>query len=297
MEIRWSLQGLENKIIGKINSSSNYSIKTLEEYSKRQLLGLFKSYSRQLNHIYGLQKNSALKVYNGWDRSCYILEFNDKPIGILVYKNDLLYEDSVIDTNHWYLEIKSFFLFDDFGEWHIWKLWDFFLSEVHKDYKNLDGLYVSVSKNKAKASLHMFKQMWFSPLYETYNKYLVDWDSEVFLFYPIWVNISSHYRSLIVSEPYFSQIKNGEKVVEGRVWKEFDHYKIWDVIVFHNKWETIQKQIKNIVKYNSLDEYLDNEWVGNCLPAFTKEEAIQRYDSTPWCGEEIQKYGITALRF
>lgn len=68
MEIRWSLQGLENKIIGKINSSSNYSIKTLEEYSKRQLLGLFKSYSRQLNHIYGLQKNSALKVSIQWMR-------------------------------------------------------------------------------------------------------------------------------------------------------------------------------------------------------------------------------------
>jgi hypothetical protein len=40
------------------------------------------------------------------------------------------------------------FLFEQHGEGHIWKLRDILLKEL-ENYKNIDGILVSVSKNKA----------------------------------------------------------------------------------------------------------------------------------------------------
>lgn len=292
------INDLQVKVARKIESQHSYKIKDLKEYSRQGLLNLFKSCSKQINHIYWSQKNSALKVIKAKDRNCYILELENKPIGILVFKNLPLLEEQAISSEKGYIELKSFFLFDRFWEGHIWKLWDFLLNEINQNYPDIDWIYVSVSKKKAESSLHMFKKMGFSPLYESYNKYTKDGDIEVFLYCPIGSELHSHSRELTLSEPYFSQLQNGTKTVEWRTGKNFEQYKIWDIIIFKNRHRILKKTITNITKYSSLEDYLDQEGVNNCLPwENSKEKAIEIYNKIPWYKEKIKKYWIIAFKF
>lgn len=261
-------------------------------------MNIFKAWSKQINHIYWSQKNSALKILEAKDRNCYILELENNPIGILVFKNLPLSEEQAIPSKKGYIELKSFFLFDKFWEGHIWKLWDVLLNEIAQNYSDIDWIYVSVSKKKAESSWHMFKKMWFQSLYESYNKYTSDGDSEVFLYCPLGSELLSHFRELTVSEPYFSQLQEGIKTVEWRSGRSFEQYKIWDTIIFKNKHRILKKTITNITKYSSKEEYLDQEGIDNCLPwEHDREKAIATYNNIQWYREKIKKYWIIAFKF
>ena len=53
-----------------------------------------------------------------------------------------------------------------------------------------------------------------------------------------------------------------------------------------------------MIKYNSIDEFLQNEWVENALPwVESVEEWKKIYYSIPHYKEKIEKYWILAFRF
>lgn len=291
------MEALQDYINSKINIVNEYGLKKLSMYTKEELIDIFKSCYKQLSPIYGSQKQSALKLLKWSDRDCIILEYKNRPIGILAFKNSPIHEESSIQTKNWYLEIKSLFLFEQHDEGHIWKLRDILLKEL-ENYKNIDGILVSVSKNKAPWSFNMFRNIGFNPLYEVYNKYKTDWDSEVYLYYPLHKNLLSKNRILTLKEPYFSQLSSCKKTVEWRSGKNFEYYKIGDVITFINWNKQISKKIANIIKYSSLEEYIENEWLENILPWIkTKEDAVRIYEWIPGYKEKIKKYGIIAFKF
>ena len=135
-----TLELRENQIASKINKDTNYKISTWSEYSQQQIFSVLRSYYRQLSPIYSNLKDNILKVIKKADRDYVFLEHNEKPIWILVFKNQLLSEESCIETKNWYIELKSMFLFDEFWKGHIWKLWEIFLNTIQRNYPNADGI-------------------------------------------------------------------------------------------------------------------------------------------------------------
>lgn len=286
------------KVISNKIKAADYHFSSLSQFSKEKILKVFKSFSKQLNPIYWSQKESFLKLLDGNDRDHFILEHQSKPIGVLAFKNSPQKEILSLENNVGYLELKSLFLFDDFWKGHIWKIWELLLQQIHEKYNNLDGVVVSVSKNKASWSLSMFQKLGFKELYEVYNKYTQNWDSEVFLYLPLQVDLFPKTYELPVYEPYFSSLMNGEKTTEWRTGKSYEKYKNGDSILFKNKWKVCQKTIRQVIKYPTLEAYLEQEWVENCLPwVKTTEEAIQLYQKIPKYKEKIKKYWMVAFRF
>ena len=179
------MRKLQEKILEKLNSKDkeNISINNLKNYTKNEILSIFKKLSKQINSIYWSQKKSFLKLLNFNDRNSYILELNWKKIWVLVYKNSFQNEEKKLNLKNWYIELKSFFLFDEFGKWNIWYLWDSFLQEIEKNFRDKsDWIYVTVSKTNANSSYEMFKKLWFEELYSVENEYF-EWNEESHLFY------------------------------------------------------------------------------------------------------------------
>jgi ASC-1-like (ASCH) protein len=107
-----------------------------------------------------------------------------------------------------------------------------------------------------------------------------------------------------IANPYFRQIYDGRKTIEGRkmspTWKhlkEGDNLKIWcktDPLVF-------EVQITKIVKYYShkdndvLNDYLINEGIQNIVPDVTTLDQAREIYLNLWSKEEIKEYGIMAI--
>ena len=79
-----------------------------------------------------------------------------------------------------------------------------------------------------------------------------------------------------VQEPWFSEIKNGNKKVEGRLNKgKFKEIKINDVIIWNNEFKT---KIIRISNYKNFYFYLINEGLRNTLPNIKSiESGLQVY--------------------
>lgn len=174
---------LEQTINHKIKNN-DYTVKNFVEYNREEILSIFRSFSRQINGIYWPQKESFIKIIKWWDRKTFILELQDKRIWIVTIKDKLQDEYKLFNYKNWYVELKSFFLFDEFWHGHIWKLRDILIKEIKHNFNQADWILVSVSDNKAKRSLNMFKALWFQEISKKENLYL-DWDSEIFLYYPL----------------------------------------------------------------------------------------------------------------
>lgn len=54
------------------------------------------------------------------------MEIEGKRVGLLVFKSSLQSEDTILNTKNDYVELKSFFLFDEFGRrsFYKYKTWD-----------------------------------------------------------------------------------------------------------------------------------------------------------------------------
>jgi len=75
-------------------------------------------------------------------------------------------------------------------------------------------------------------------------------------------------------------------------------YKKRDIITFHNSWECVKKEIKNVIRYSNIEDFLKNEWIYNCLPWVKNiKDAINIYNKIPWYSEKINKFWIVAFRF
>lgn len=72
------LNELQQKIKWKNKENSNINIKSIQDYTREQILKIFKSFSKQIINIYGFQKRSFLKIIEWKDRNSFILEINWK---------------------------------------------------------------------------------------------------------------------------------------------------------------------------------------------------------------------------
>ena len=104
----FSIMSLQKTIDEKVSKTSQYGVKSLQDYTTQELLSLFKSWSRQINHIYWSQKKSALKILDANDRDCYILELDEKPIGILVFKNHPVMEEPSLSSKRGVYRVEEF---------------------------------------------------------------------------------------------------------------------------------------------------------------------------------------------
>jgi ASC-1-like (ASCH) protein len=111
---------------------------------------------------------------------------------------------------------------------------------------------------------------------------------------------------LIVSEPYFTLLREGKKVVEGRkkspTWKDMQ---VGDRLIISSpstegKAATFQAVVSGINYYsgeNSLRSFLECETLARTLPGVTSfEEAERIYTGFLGSKEEIAKYGMMAIQ-
>lgn len=178
------MDSLEKKIFKKIQYKweQNIKIKNLQNYTRQEVLNIFKKFSQQIVPIYGKQKQNFSKMMFSKDRETFILELDNQKIWVLTFK-DKLQNELDIPLKYGYVEIKSLFLYDKFWEGNIWYLWEFLLKEIVKNFwKNIDGISVSVSKTKALNSYSMFKKLWFKELFHKENEY-TEGNNEAHLFY------------------------------------------------------------------------------------------------------------------
>ena len=70
-----------------------------------------------------------------------------------------------------------------------------------------------------------------------------------------------------IKEPWYTFIKDGKKVVEGRLNKgKFMNIKKGDIVFFQNKLGIVMSIVLNIEKYKTFKEYLKKEGLDNTLP-------------------------------
>lgn len=174
---------LEKKTINK--DFSSYSLDYIKNKTEGDIINCFTKFNRQISDIYGDQTVSFKKIKEGQGRKHFILQYQGKDIGIFCYKSELQKEETEIQSHNGYIELKSVFLFDHFWEWHIRSLLKYWIAELEKSFGNTpDGIFVTVSKEKAKPSLEMFKKIGFLEIKEEKDKYQKG-DTKVLLYYSL----------------------------------------------------------------------------------------------------------------
>ena len=104
------LNELQQKIKWKNKENSNINIKSIQDYTREQILKIFKSFSKQIINIYGFQKRSFLKIIEWKDRNSFILEINWKQIWILTFKKWFTKRRRITKFKKLIYWIKKFFL-------------------------------------------------------------------------------------------------------------------------------------------------------------------------------------------
>ena len=105
-----------------------------------------------------------------------------------------------------------------------------------------------------------------------------------------------------LSEPWFSLIKLGIKIVEGRLNKgEFVNMKPGDIILFTNNELGFERnftiEIKHISYYDNFQTYLENETLEKCLPGIDDiENGLNVYYKYYKKSDELE-YKIKAFIF
>ena len=104
---------------------------------------------------------------------------------------------------------------------------------------------------------------------------------------------NSQILELNVQEPYFSLIKNGLKIVEGRLGKnKYLDLKMDDKLLFN---KNLEKKVEKIVKYSSFREMLIFEGLKNVLPKVQTLEEGENIYYQFYFKEDEQKYGVVAI--
>jgi ASC-1-like (ASCH) protein len=106
---------------------------------------------------------------------------------------------------------------------------------------------------------------------------------------------------LTVSEPWFSLIENGQKTVEGRLFKGiFTEFRVNDTIRWINnrngKEKSVTVKITKLSKYPNFGDLLFNEKLYKVLPGFPNIKCgIVLYDRIYSSFNEIKEYGTLAI--
>lgn len=297
--IHSKLELVQNKITqNEILTNLNLNFKDANNLTENEIQDLKLIFHNKLSHIYWDQNNSFNKLFQD-DRHTVIL-FNWLEVAwILSFKLEPQLEFNIPNINNWYLEIKSLLLLNDWvkGKGVVYMLIDNLLKYIIESDLKYDGIFVTVSKNKAQWSYHLMRSIWFNELYSKYNIYS-EHNNESFLYLPLNSMIEWKSLDITIKQPYFSQISAWSKTTEGRSGKMYQNLKIWDSIKFTNKSNSITKKITQITHYKTLEEYLSVEWYGNCIPnAKSFEDAIKIYYSIPWYKAKIKDLGIIWIQF
>jgi len=112
---------------------------------------------------------------------------------------------------------------------------------------------------------------------------------------------SEKLQEVILESRYLQLIKNGQKTVEGRLYKNQyidirsgDLIKFKDTNFFRN---TIFCRVESKALYKDFKEMLEKEGFQNCLPSVsTLEEGIKTYHSFPGYEKDSQKYQVVAFK-
>lgn len=86
------------------------------------------------------------------------------------------------------------------------------------------------------------------------------------------------------------------KFVEGRKNSPtFRNLKIGDYIKIINKTREFIRQVKDLRRYKTFDDFVEHEWQNNILPGIEKKNAWKDVYGTFWTEEEVLKYGMLAI--
>jgi ASC-1-like (ASCH) protein len=113
-------------------------------------------------------------------------------------------------------------------------------------------------------------------------------------------NRPSREFDITISEPWFSLIENGQKTVEGRLFKGiFTEFRVNDTIRFINKWNGKEKSVKvkitKLTKYPNFGDLLFNEKLYKVLPGFPNIKCgIVLYDRL-YNFNNTKEYGTLAI--
>lgn len=99
-----------------------------------------------------------------------------------------------------------------------------------------------------------------------------------------------------LSEPWFTEISQGRKTIEGRKNKgRFANMKIGETIEWYNENKFCYCRITNVRYYPTFESYLLIEGLSKCLPMIkTIEDGINVYYQY-YTKEDEEKYGVVAI--
>jgi ASC-1-like (ASCH) protein len=114
-------------------------------------------------------------------------------------------------------------------------------------------------------------------------------------------NRPSREFELTIREPWFSLIENGQKTVEGRLFKGiFTEFRVNDTIRFINRWngkeKSVTTKITKLTKYPNFGDLLFHEELYKVLPGIPNIKCgITLYDKIYKDFNEIKEYGTLAI--
>ena len=114
-------------------------------------------------------------------------------------------------------------------------------------------------------------------------------------------NGNSREFELTIREPWFSLIENGQKTVEGRIFKGiFTEFEVNDTIRFINRWNGKEKsviaKITKLTKYPNFGDLLFHEQLYKVLPGLPNIKCgIAVYDKIYHSYNEIKEHGTLAI--
>jgi ASC-1-like (ASCH) protein len=114
-------------------------------------------------------------------------------------------------------------------------------------------------------------------------------------------NHQSREFEMTIREPWFSLIENGQKQVEGRLYRGIvEEFRVNDTIRFINKWNGIEKsvivKITKLTKYPNFGDLLFNEKLHRVLPGLPNIKCgILVYNKIYANFNEIKEFGTLAI--
>ena len=109
--------------------------------------------------------------------------------------------------------------------------------------------------------------------------------------------LPSQHHDLTLKGQYLSQIKNGSKTVEGRIFSgQFTRYREGDTIRFFNRNDSVTCRIKAVNSFNTFKEMMQHCGVHACLPdANSLEDGVAAYHKIPNFSDRERRSGVVSF--
>jgi len=108
-------------------------------------------------------------------------------------------------------------------------------------------------------------------------------------------NMEAKFHKMGLSDPWFDYVKNGKKIVEGRIYDDSrKKYKINDMLmIISKKGEIIRKKITGLLRFKTFEEGMKIIDYKLLIPnANNVEEALNVYYNIPGYKEKQVKNGV-----